>query len=36
MSEELATASMSAGWLINALVAEWILQKPRLVQLRPF
>ena len=27
MSETLATASMAAGWLINALVAEWILRK---------
>ncbi len=28
MSEGLATVSMAAGWLINALVAEWILRKP--------
>lgn len=28
MSETLATTSMAAGWIINALVAEWILWKP--------
>lgn len=29
MSESLAAATMAAGWLINAAVAEWILWKPR-------
>ena len=33
MSEGLATASMAGGWIINALVAEWMLQKPRVIQL---
>lgn len=28
LSEGLVTASMAAGWIINALVAEWILRKP--------
>lgn len=32
MSEGLAAASMAAGWIINALVAEWILRKPRVVE----
>jgi uncharacterized membrane protein YozB (DUF420 family) len=35
MSETLATASMAAGWLINALVAEWMLRKPRVTQPSP-
>ena len=29
MSEGLATVSMAAGWIINALVAEWMLRKHR-------
>jgi len=29
MSEALAAASMAAGWVINALVAEWLLRRPR-------
>lgn len=29
LSEALVAASMAAGWLINALVAEWILHQPR-------
>jgi hypothetical protein len=28
LSEGLATATMTAGWLINALFAEWLLQRP--------
>lgn len=30
MSEGLAAASMAAGWIINALVAEWMLRKPKI------
>lgn len=32
MSEGLAAASMAAGWIINALVAEWMLRKPRVAE----
>lgn len=32
LSEALAAASMAAGWIINALVAEWVLHKPRVAQ----
>lgn len=35
MNEGLAAASMAAGWLINALVAEWMLRKPALPQPSP-
>src|SRR5687767_16013075 len=28
-SEGLAASTMAAGWIINALVAEWMLRKPR-------
>lgn len=35
MSEALATTSMAAGWIINVLVAEWILRTPRLAQSSP-
>ena len=35
LSEELAAATMAAGWIINALVAEWILRKPRVAEPSP-
>jgi hypothetical protein len=35
LSEALSTASMAAGWIINALLAEWILRKPRVAQTSP-
>lgn len=35
LSEGLVTATMAAGWIINALVAEWMLRKPRLAQTSP-
>ena len=28
LSENLNTVTMTAGWVINALVAEWMLRKP--------
>ncbi|MDP1920707.1 MAG: DUF2306 domain-containing protein [Myxococcales bacterium] len=34
MSEGLAAASMAAGWIINALVAEWMLRKPRVAEMK--
>ncbi|MDP3233534.1 MAG: DUF2306 domain-containing protein [Myxococcales bacterium] len=34
MSEGLAAASMAAGWIINALVAEWMLRKPRVADMK--
>ena len=33
MSEGLAAVSMAAGWIINALVAEWMLRKPRVAEI---
>ena len=35
MSEGLAAASMAAGWIINAVVAEWMLRKPGAAQPSP-
>jgi len=34
MTEGLAAASMAAGWIINALVAEWMLRKPRVADMK--
>jgi hypothetical protein len=35
LNETIAAASMAAGWIINALVAEWMLRKPRVVRSTP-
>lgn len=35
LTEELAAASMAAGWIINAVVAEWMLRKPSVAQPPP-
>jgi hypothetical protein len=34
LSEALMAVSMGAGWAINALVAEWILRRPRVARVR--
>ncbi len=34
MSETLTTVTMTAGWVINALVAEWLLRKPQAARVR--